>query len=170
MGDVIYSAAGHLLRRVTQIHDRIFDEEFAGRITPRQLALLITVRRFPDIAQITLSGAIAVDRSTIAEMVPRLESQGLIERHRSPTDGRRNVLRISSKGEALLDGLVSKVTGVSQRLLEPLSEEEQATLLHLLARLATVEDPSFPEYRVYALRDLESGVSRGDWRAEVEPK
>lgn len=148
----IYSAPGHLLRRVSQIHDRVFEEEFGGRITPRQLALLITLDEHPGADQITLSSAIAVDRSTIGDMVSRLVERGLIERYRSPEDGRRNVLRVSKAGRRLLNEFLPRISVVDDRLLEPLSERERATLMRLLWKLATMEDPAFPEYRAYALQ------------------
>lgn len=149
-----YTAPGHLLRRASQLHDRIFEEEFEGAVTPRQFALLLALVRSPGVDQITLSNKIAVDRSTIGDMVSRLINNGLIARMRDQEDGRRNLLHLTPTGRKLVRTLRSRVDAVTARLLEPLSEEERELFVTLLARVALAPDSAFPDYRTYALAEL----------------
>lgn len=152
-----YTAPGHLLRRACQLHDRFFEEEFEGVVTPRQFALLIALARSPGVDQITLSNQIAVDRSTIGDMVSRLINNGFIARVRDEEDGRRKLLRLTPAGRKLVRTLLPRIDNVTQRLLEPLTDAERTLFVGVLEKLATAPDSAFPEYRSYAIAALNSG-------------
>jgi DNA-binding MarR family transcriptional regulator len=148
-----YATPGHLVRRAGQRHNRIFEEEFGGAITPRQFAAVVALGANPGIDQITLGNIVAIDRSTIGGMVERLTKRGLVSQVRDPSDGRKKVLELSPEGRAFLDRLTPKIDRVSARLLEPLTAAERRTFLALLAKVVLIDDPEFPDYAQRALHE-----------------
>jgi DNA-binding MarR family transcriptional regulator len=150
-----YASPGHLVRRASQLHKRIFDEVFGGVVTPRQFALLIALARSPGVDQITLANMVAVDRTTTGGMVTRLVARGYVADEPDPRDARRKLLELTAAGDELLDALVPLIDVVSDQLLAPLSPTERTTFLALLVKVATVDDPSFPTYRANVLAALE---------------
>src|SRR5882762_4875440 len=85
--DDVYQKPGHLIRRAQQIAVSIFLEECAPLdITPVQYAALVTVRENPGIDATRLSALVAFDRSTLGNVLERLESKGLIVRIGSTED------------------------------------------------------------------------------------
>jgi DNA-binding MarR family transcriptional regulator len=142
----LYVAPGHLLRRAQQLHTSVFAEMVAdGDLTTPQFAVLSALHKTPQIDQVTLSLRLAIDRSTIADVVARLEDRSLIKRTRDKRDGRRNVLELTPTGEALYRSSLADVVAVGKRLLDPLTEREQATLLRLLTRMIAANDHTFAE-------------------------
>jgi hypothetical protein len=80
---------GFLIRRVHQIAVARFSAQTDGhQITPVQWAALRRVQAQPGIDQSALARGIALDTSTIAGVVERLELRGLLLRKPSPTDRR----------------------------------------------------------------------------------
>jgi DNA-binding MarR family transcriptional regulator len=68
-------------------------------------------------------------------IVDDLESRGLAERRRSPTDRRRHALYISEAGESLLGELLGVLREVEGQVLMCLSAAELKTLRALLDRI-----------------------------------
>lgn len=66
----------------------------------------------------------------------RLVRRGLVLRRRDPSDGRRNLLSLSSAGQDLLHRSAAGVREVQRLLLSPLEEHEHEDALALLAKAA----------------------------------
>jgi DNA-binding MarR family transcriptional regulator len=76
-----------------------------------------------------------------------LERAGLIKRIPDPDDGRGLLVELTRKGAALVDRVAPAHVANERALLAPLSEQDQATLVHLLRKLLTVferEQPAPP--------------------------
>jgi DNA-binding MarR family transcriptional regulator len=131
----LYQHPGHLLRRAQQISVSIFYDEMGGELTPVQYAILSQVAGHPGIDQVSLAGLAAIDTSTGATVCARLEEKGLLERRVLPHNRRQRALSITAAGQALLDALVPGAQRLRQRLLGPLSAEEQRVFMALLAKL-----------------------------------
>jgi DNA-binding MarR family transcriptional regulator len=131
----LYQHPGHLLRRAQQISVSIFYDEMGSELTPVQYAILSQLAEHPGIDQVSLAGLAAIDTSTGATVCARLEEKGLLERRVSPHNRRQRALTITPAGRALLDGLVPGAQRLRQRLLEPLSAQEQGVFMALLAKL-----------------------------------
>ena len=85
--------AGHLLRRCHQIAAAIFlDECAAFELTPLQFAVLDSLLGDGPQDQVTLGGAVALDRSTISLVIGKLEQRGLVRRARSAQDQRAKIV------------------------------------------------------------------------------
>lgn len=77
----------------------------------------------------------AMDAATVKGVVDRLVREGLVETAPDPDDKRRLTVALSPAGRDLFRAQLAAAAGVSQATLAPLSADEQATLLALLARL-----------------------------------
>jgi DNA-binding PadR family transcriptional regulator len=73
-----------------------------------------------------------------------LEGAGLVERRPDPTDRRARRVTLTDKGLAWLRQLKAGLHHVEDRLLEPLDDDDRATLRTLLRRLATNLAPANP--------------------------
>jgi DNA-binding MarR family transcriptional regulator len=136
-GDMLdlYQHPGHLLRRAQQISVSIFYDEMGSELTPVQYAILSRLAEHPGIDQVSLAGLAAIDTSTGATVCARLEEKGLLERRVLPHNRRQRALSITAAGQRILDELVPGAQRLRERLLDPLSAEEQRVFMALLAKL-----------------------------------
>ena len=84
---------------------RVFRQEIATRhgLTPLQAQILSTVTAGPPPAARTtaLARELDVTQPTVTDAILSLERKHLVRRHADPADGRRSVVRPTSKGRAL---------------------------------------------------------------------
>ncbi len=71
---------GHLIRRVHQVSTAYFAEECGGDLTAVQYAALVAIGAHPGIDATRLSEIIYFDRSTIGDVLDRMEGKGWILR------------------------------------------------------------------------------------------
>ncbi len=127
---------GHLLRRAHQRATAIFLEQLNNaQVTPTQFAALAKLADAGEMSQNHLGRLTAMDPATIQGVTRRLRVRGLIAGRADPKDGRRTLLRLSAKGARLAKSVIAQGFGVSEGVLEPLSEAEQKQFLRLLKRL-----------------------------------
>ena len=122
--DELYQMPGHLIRRLQQVPSALFAEECADLdLTSVQFAALMAIRANPNVDATRLSTLIAFDRSTIGDVLERLEAKGWVKRVPSPTDKRVRLLRLSPEGSKLLRQAKPAVKRVQERLLSPLARQ-----------------------------------------------
>ncbi len=127
---------GHLIRRAHQISSAIFMEECAEQnLTPIQFACLQQLSGQSGLDATRVAAAIAVDRSTLGDVLERMEGRDWIARRPSPEDRRIKLLYITAKGEALLDAVAPAVEATQRRLLAPLAASDRDVFIRLLAQL-----------------------------------
>lgn len=132
---------GHLFRRLHQIAVAKFSlESEPFGLTPLQWAALDAIERKPGVDQSTLSRDIALDTSTVAGVIYRLEARGLIKREASATDRRLRVLFLTDEGRDLLVRATPVVMEMQHWLLGPLNAEEQSQFMELMLRLVNRTD------------------------------
>lgn len=135
--DEFSTMPGHLIRRVHQVSSALFAEECGALdLTAVQYAALSAIKAHPLVDATRLSALIAFDRSTIGDVLERLEGKGWIARSASPQDRRVKLLRLTPKGARLLQRVQAGVERVQERLLAPLSAAERPALLRLLGVIA----------------------------------
>lgn len=133
----IYDMPGHLIRRVSQISSALFAEECgAFDITSVQFAAMMAIQAHPDIDATRLSSLVAFDRSTLGDVLERLEGKRWLARSPSPTDKRIKLTRLTPEGESALASVKPAVRRVQERLLAPLPAKDRATMMRLLSQLA----------------------------------
>jgi DNA-binding MarR family transcriptional regulator len=127
---------GHLFRRLHQLAVARFSAEMENLgLTPIQWSALLTTLQRPGLDQITLSREIYIDTSTIAGVLDRLESRGLLQRKPSPEDRRVRLLYVTQEGEALLKVANAAVLKTQEWLMEPLTPKERAAYMELMLRV-----------------------------------
>jgi DNA-binding MarR family transcriptional regulator len=129
---------GHLLRRCHQIAVAVFLDECAPfDLTPLQFAVLDALATDGPQDQVTLGGAVALDRTTISTVIRNLEQRRLLRRDRSARDQRAKIVTINAAGKKLLQQALDAVAAAQARIVAPLDAEETRQLLALLEKLAT---------------------------------
>lgn len=135
--DDLYARPGHLMRRCQQIHVALFLRELKRlELTPIQYSIIFVLSKLNGIDQATLAGLVALDRSTVGNVLMRLESRGLVKRERSPDDGRSRILLLTRKGKKLARDAADPVGRVQQHLLSPLGKKERAVFVESLCKIA----------------------------------
>src|SRR6188768_535019 len=134
--DAVYTAPGYLFRRMQQIAVAIVVEECkAHDLTPVQYASLVSIHTHPGIDATRLSAVIAFDRSTLGNVIERLESKALVERKPSRGDKRVKLLHLTKSGSAVLRDIMPLVDHAQMRMLQPLKPADRKTLLALMTQL-----------------------------------
>jgi DNA-binding MarR family transcriptional regulator len=127
---------GHLIRRLHQISFALFvDQAKAFDITPVQYAALAAIANHPGIDQTTLSNVIAFDRTTIGDVVGRLEKKKLIKRLNGAVDRRTKSLTVTPAGERLIGRIVPAVEATQRLILAPLKPGERSAFMAMLKHL-----------------------------------
>jgi MarR family transcriptional regulator, lower aerobic nicotinate degradation pathway regulator len=127
---------GHLIRRLQQIASALFLEQAkAFDLTPVQYAALVAIKNNPGLDQTTLCNAIALDRSTIGDVVGRLEKRGLISRKSGAADRRTKTLQITAAGNRMIRDIDGAVAETQRLILAPLKSNERSAFMAMLKRL-----------------------------------
>lgn len=119
--------------------------------------VLFEVARGDGVTASDLSAELGLDPGYLSRILNRLEQQGLIEKVRSGTDGRRRLLSLTPEGReafSLLDGRSREE--ISEMLLG-LSGGDQARLLEAMRTIEGVLDKSFKFSEPFYLRTHEPG-------------
>ncbi len=139
--DELHSRPGHLIRRAHQIAVSIFmDECGALDLTPVQYAALVAIRDRPGQDATRLSGLVAFDRSTLGNVLERLEGKGLIRRVQSPEDRRLKILHVTEAGLEIIARAAPGVQRTQERILAPLAPADRRQFIALLAQLVELNN------------------------------
>jgi len=104
-------------------------------ISPPQYGALVLIDANPGISQSAIASALRFDRSTLVQIIDRLEDRELVVREVSATDRRSHALKLTELGHTLLSELNNLVSMHEQYMTRELSMEERHTLMDLLARV-----------------------------------
>jgi DNA-binding MarR family transcriptional regulator len=133
---LLFTRPGFLIRRMHQIHGWLFAEETSAfNITPVQYSLLTTLSEMGEIDQNTLALEIGLERSSVAEVIPRLQLRGLIDRSQSPTDKRIKLVKLTRQGKRLVSKMAPAVQRAHDRTLEHLEPAQRDLFMLQLIRL-----------------------------------
>lgn len=132
----LFARPGFLIRRLHQIHTWLFAEETqAYSVTPVQYSLLTILAEHGEMDQNTLALEIGLERTSVAEVLPRLEARGLVERRQSEADRRVKLVSIAKKGRALVRRMAGAAQRAHDRTIEQLPAEERERFMLQLIRL-----------------------------------
>jgi MarR family transcriptional regulator, lower aerobic nicotinate degradation pathway regulator len=139
--DAVYAKPGYLFRRMQQIAVSIFVEECREfDLTPVQYAALVAIQTHPGIDATRLSAVIAFDRSTLGNVIERLEAKGHIERKPSLQDRRVKLLYLTKSGAVVLREIMPSVDRAQARMLQPLKAPDRKILIALLSQLVDLNN------------------------------
>jgi MarR family transcriptional regulator, lower aerobic nicotinate degradation pathway regulator len=152
---------GHLIRRLQQIALALFMEQAKHfDVTPVQYSALIAVDNHPGIDQTALCNIIAFDRSTIGDVVGRLEKKRLIKRRTGIVDRRTKSLFITPAGRRLLRQIEPAVQSTQRLILAPLKPGERSAFMQMLKELVYLNNEhSRAPLRPKAMRPRRRGTN-----------
>jgi DNA-binding MarR family transcriptional regulator len=132
---------GHLLRRAQQYaHDLYSQHVGPNGPTPRQFEVLHTVAQNEGLSQTDLVRATGIDRSTLADMIARMMSKGLLSRSRTKEDARANAVSITAAGRRMLSSAMSAVGKAEDGALNVLPKSQQSAFMRSLSAYAEALD------------------------------
>ena len=106
-----------------------------AEISPPQYGALILINVNPGISQSAIASALRFDRSTLVQIIDRLEERGLVVREVSASDRRSHALKMTAEGETVLSDLKRRVRDHEAHITRELTADEKQTLITLLDRL-----------------------------------
>jgi len=124
-----------LLNQVASRANRLVADSFGRPGVRMHYAVLAGLAEFGPISQAELSRRLGVDRSDLVAALNELEREEFVLRAPDDRDRRRNVLRITSAGQAELHSLDARVQAAAAALLAPLAPGEREQLVSLLQRV-----------------------------------
>lgn len=104
-------------------------------LSPPQFGTLLLIEANPDVSQSAVAEALRFDRSTLVQIIDRLEGLGLVIRHVSPQDRRSHALRLTADGAKTLARLKKAAVAHEADVAGNLDAPERAQLIALLQKL-----------------------------------
>jgi len=126
----------HRIRRCHQIAVALFFEEFAPfDVTPMQWVALTAIAVHRDLDATRLSQIVAFDKSTLGNVLERLETKGWITRESRADDKRSKRLLLTAAGKKLLRDAAPAAARARARYVDVLTPQEQTELRRLLGKI-----------------------------------
>lgn len=130
-----------LLHRANQIATEKFAAALGdSELTPRQVQVLSAIEAHEGASQTRIVELTGVDRSTLADIMRRLQKHKLIERRRSKADARAYVLKLSDTGRKALARGRPAIGDVEKHMLSVLPAAGRGELLAMLAKIVQADD------------------------------
>ncbi|MES1924338.1 MarR family transcriptional regulator [Salinisphaera sp. T31B1] len=127
---------GFLIRRLHQIHSALFTKETEGfNITPVQYSVLTALAEHGEMDQMTLAHEIGLERTSVGDVLRRLEQRELVERRASSEDGRVRLTRVTRKGRNHVRRMTDAVQRAHERTIEALAGPDRDLFIWYLGRL-----------------------------------
>jgi len=136
-----YRHTGYLIRRAQQRHLATWMREVSTETTSVQYAILAVLRRLGHASQRVLCDEVDLDRSTIADLMTRMERRGMIARTRDPDDRRRNTVVLTPEGREEYRRLQPLVDAADVKLTSRLDPDELSALRSALYHLLNGKTP-----------------------------
>ncbi|WP_040167267.1 MarR family winged helix-turn-helix transcriptional regulator [Microbacterium gorillae] len=130
-----YRHTGYLIRRAQQLHVATWTRVVSTETSSVQYAIMAVLHRVGDASQRELCDAVDLDRSTIADLIARMERRGLVARHRDPADRRRNTVTLTDAGQTEYAMLQPRVTTADAELTSILDPTDREALRQALREL-----------------------------------
>lgn len=162
----LFSRPGFLIRRMHQIHTFLFAQETSEfNITPVQYSLLTALESLGEMDQNSLAIEVGLERSSVAEVIPRLNARGLVSRTQVEHDKRLRLVKLTPAGKRLVRKMASAVQRAHDRTIEHLSPVERDVFMLQLIRLVEANNPDsavpfrLPDSQLLAQDESEAGAS-----------
>jgi MarR family transcriptional regulator, temperature-dependent positive regulator of motility len=135
-GFLLTQSTSHLLHRAQQMAADAFARAYPGDdLTFRQFAVLAAVSETPGVSQSDLVRATGIDRSTLADMIARMEKKNLLSREASKSDGRAKSVKLTAKGQRKLTDAAPVAMQADEAILGALPKPKQRGFFELLEAL-----------------------------------
>ncbi len=131
------SPLGSDLARLVRIWRALIDHRLKPlELTQTHWVTLHNIHQLPpEQSQIQLAKAIGIEQPSLVRTLDQLEEKGLISRHTCANDRRAKRIKLTEKAEPLISKMESVIDKTRREILAGISQEEEALLISLIARL-----------------------------------
>lgn len=146
-GYVLSQSPSQMLHRAQQMAADAFARAYGkgDELTFRQFAVLAAVAETPGASQSDLVRATGIDRSTLADMIARMEKKNLLSRETSKSDGRAKSVKLTNKGGRKLADAMPIAALADAALLEALPKAKQKGFVEVLEALQAAAEAMMAE-------------------------
>ncbi|MGD9965118.1 MAG: MarR family winged helix-turn-helix transcriptional regulator [Hyphomonadaceae bacterium] len=134
------SSPSHLLHRAEQLASVRFTQLVGDSITLRQFAVLAAIAESPGLSQSDLVRATGIDRSTLADMMARMEKRGWVMRSPSSADARAYSVLLGQAGGTMLSATAHHARAADAAILDLLPRTKARAFLATLTKLARLAE------------------------------
>lgn len=132
----LLAAPGYFLRRLQQAYQAAWTLHVDQVVTSQQLAVLLAASRHPGAEQGLIGVSVALDRSTMADVVDRLEKRGWLRRQRSADDGRKRLIHLTADGRKNMLAILERSQQLEATLMEGYGPHSQQLIVDVLESLS----------------------------------
>ena len=119
----------YVLSQTAKVAKRQLDAQLQERgMRLRHMLVLAWLTDNGSTSQLSLATNLGLDPSDVTSTIDDLEDQKLVKRSVDPSDRRRKLIAVTSRGTTELDRLHGIAAKISDDLLAPLSERRKAAL------------------------------------------
>ncbi|SDH06891.1 MarR family winged helix-turn-helix transcriptional regulator [Nonomuraea jiangxiensis] len=122
----------HAMRLVLREHGIRWQRALPD-LTKPQYAVLAALAEATELEQNLLVEAAASTKATLADLLARLEAQGVVERRTEPRDRRRRFVSLTDKGREIYAAARPRADAVSETFLRELEPDDRRELTRLLS-------------------------------------
>ncbi|RIJ17594.1 MarR family winged helix-turn-helix transcriptional regulator [Henriciella mobilis] len=159
------ASPSHLLHRAQQSAVNLSSSALAEQgLTLRQFAVLAALASEEGQSQSRLVDKTGIDRSTLADMVGRMERAGYIKRTDSKEDRRAKTVSLLAKGRKAYEAALPAVEAADKQVLDMIRANRRVGFLASLASIGG------PEEEAEVLEDMAAAESEDADKSKAKPK
>jgi DNA-binding MarR family transcriptional regulator/N-acetylglutamate synthase-like GNAT family acetyltransferase len=141
-------------QQIGVLRARLLDTPYS--LTEARVLFELAQAKRTDLAD--LRRELGLDAGYLSRIVARLKGDGLVTAERSPDDGRRQVVRLTTQGRAVFHDMDERSSEVTAGMLGDLREAERRRLVAAMATIeATLAPPATAPPRAWVLREPLAG-------------
>jgi MarR family transcriptional regulator, transcriptional regulator for hemolysin len=145
MDPEIFRSPGHLINRSSRLLLRLGEEKFHPLgLGIAQMPVLYALKDGASLTQTELARMARIEQPTMAQLLTRMERDGLIRRTANPHDKRSSLISLTPLALKKLPLAKAALLQGSVEALQGFTEREIATLSRLLRRVVKNLDPTAP--------------------------
>ena len=136
MDEELYRRGAHLLSLVDRV-GRSYADAFLKEkgVSRGQVPYLMELYHHDGVSQDFLAQKAAMDKSTAARAIQKLEAAGLVRREQNPQDKRENLVYLTEAGREIHPYVKQLMSQWFQMVTEDISEDEMRVMVDILERM-----------------------------------
>jgi len=149
----LFRTPGHLINRLSKLSLRWADERFQRLgLAAAQMPVLYALKDGASSTQTELARMAHIEQPTMAQLLVRMERDGLIRRAANPDDKRSSLVSLTPRALKQLPAAREVLREGNKLALEGFTEREVETLIRLLQRVLKNVEPMVEQSETDRLR------------------
>ncbi|MGI4831423.1 MAG: MarR family winged helix-turn-helix transcriptional regulator [Janthinobacterium lividum] len=141
----LFQTPGHLISRSSRLMLRWGEERFnALGLAPAQMPVLYALKDGASMTQKELATLVRIEQPTMAQLLARMERDGVIQRTAHPSDKRSSLVSLTPETLKKVPAVRSALRDANNAALRGFTDRESATLSRLLRRVVQNLEPDAP--------------------------